>query len=44
MLRILRRSDPEEIRRVTDEALQSHIIAFAAERSRLAGGQAVEIG
>jgi len=43
MLRILRRNDPEEIRRVTDEALQSHVIAFAAERSRLAGGQVVEI-
>ena len=44
MLRILRRNDPAEIRRITDEALQSHVIAFAAERSRLAGGQVVEIG
>ena len=44
MLRILCRNDHEEIRRVTDEALQSHVIAFAAERSRLAGGQVVEIG
>ena len=43
MLRILQRNNPEEIRRVTDEALQSHVIAFAAERSRLAGGQVVEI-
>ena len=44
MLRILCRNDPEEIARVTEEALQSHIMAFAAERSRLAGGQVVEIG
>ena len=43
MLRILRRNDPDEICRVTDEALQSHVIAFAAERSRLSGGQVVEI-
>jgi len=43
MLRILRRNDLDEIRRVTDEALQSHAIAFAAERSRLSGGQTVEL-
>ena len=43
MLRILRRNDPDEINRVTAEALESHVIAFAAERSRLAGGQVVEI-
>jgi len=43
MLRIMRRGDADEIRRVTEEALQSHVIAFAAERSRLAGGQVVEI-
>ena len=43
MLRILHRNDADEIRRVTDEALQSHAIAFAAERSRLAGGQVMAI-
>ncbi len=43
MVRILRRNDPEEIRRTTEEVLQSHIIAFAAERSRLSGGNAVEV-
>ena len=43
MLRILARNDAEEIRRVTDEALQSHVIAFAAEKSRLSGGQVVEL-
>ena len=43
MIRILRRNDPEEIREITAEALQSHLICFAAERSRLAGGAIVEI-
>ena len=43
MIRILRRNDPEEIRRTTEEVLQSHVIAFAAERSRLSGGSVVEI-
>ena len=42
-IRILRRSDPDEIRETTAQALQSHLICFAAERSRLAGGQIVEI-
>ena len=43
MIRILRRNDPEEIRRATEEVLQSHVIAFAAERSRLSGGNMVEV-
>ena len=43
MIRILRRNDPEEIREITAEALQSHLICVAAERSRLAGGTVVEI-
>jgi len=43
MIRILRRNDPEEIRTTTEQALQSHLICFAAERSRLAGGKVVEI-
>lgn len=43
MIRILRRNDPEEIREITAEALQSHLICFAAERSRLAGGVVVEL-
>jgi len=42
-IRILRRGDPDEIRETTAQALQSHLICFAAERSRLAGGQIVEI-
>ena len=44
MIRILRRGDPDEIRHTTEEALQSHLICFAAERSRLAGGKIVEVG
>ena len=43
MIRILRRNDPDEIRETTEEALQSHLICFAAEKSRLAGGAIVEI-
>ena len=43
MIRILRRNDPEEIRETTSEALQSHLICFAAEKSRLMGGAIVEI-
>ena len=40
-LRLIREGTPEEIRAVTDQALQSHLICFAAERSRLAGGALV---
>ena len=36
-------SDPEEIRRTTEEALQSHLICFAAEESRLNGGKVIEL-
>ena len=43
MIRMLRRNDPDEIRETTAQALQSHLICFAAERSRLAGGKVVEI-
>ena len=43
MIRILWRNDPDEIRHTTEEALQSHLICFAAEESRLAGGKIVEL-
>ena len=43
MIRMLRRNDPDEIRETTEQALQSHLICFAAERSRLAGGAVVDI-
>ena len=43
LIRILRRNDADEIRETTEEALQSHLICFAAERSRLAGGTVVEL-
>ena len=43
MVRILRRNDENEILQTTEEALQSHLICFAAEESRLNGGQIVEI-
>ena len=43
MIRILRRDDADEIRETTAEALQSHLICFAAEKSRHNGGAVVEI-
>jgi hypothetical protein len=43
MIRILRRNDETEIHETTEEALQSHLICFAAEKSRHNGGQVVEI-
>ena len=43
MIRMLRRNDPDEIRDTTEQALQSHLICFAAEKSRLAGGRLVDI-
>ena len=43
MIRILWRNDAEEIRHTTEEALQSHLICFAAEESRLNGGRVVEL-
>jgi len=43
MLRILWREDPEEIRTTTSQALESHLMAFAAERSRLCGGKVIEL-
>ena len=43
MIRILRKDDPAEILQTTEEALQSHLICFAAEESRLNGGKVVEI-
>ena len=43
LLRLLQRNDPDEIRATTEQALESHLIAFAAEASRLSGGKLVEI-
>ena len=43
MLRMLRRNDPDEIRHATEEALQSHLICFAAEESRMNGGKVIEL-
>ena len=43
MIRILRRNDPEEIHHITEEALESHLICFAAEESRLNGGKIIEL-
>ena len=43
LVRIVRRGDEEEIRQITEESLQSHLICFAAEKSRLAGGKIIEI-
>jgi hypothetical protein len=39
----VRRGDEDEIRQITEESLQSHLICFAAEKSRLAGGKIIEI-
>ena len=43
LIRIIRRNDPDEIRETTEQALDSHLICFAAEKSRLAGGAIVEL-
>ena len=43
LVRIVRRGDEDEIRQITEESLQSHLICFAAEKSRLAGGKIIEI-
>ena len=43
LLRLLRSGDRAEMKRVTEESLESHIIAFAAEKSRLEGGGVVEL-
>ena len=40
---MLRQNAPQEIRRTTEEALQSHLICFAAEESRLNGGKVIEL-
>lgn len=42
-LRLIRRADPGDIRHVTEQALQSHLICFAAERSRLSGGRPIAL-
>lgn len=42
-LRLIREGAPAEIRAVTDQALQSHLICFAAERSRRANGAPVTL-
>lgn len=44
LLRLLHAGDRDEMRRVTEESLESHLIAFAAEKSRLEGGRVVELG
>ncbi len=43
LVRIVRRGDEDEIRQITEESLQSHLICFAAEKSRLAGGKVIEL-
>ena len=43
LLRLLRSGDRDEMRRVTEESLESHLIAFAAEKSRLEGGRVIEL-
>lgn len=43
MIRLLVRNNPDEIRETTRAALQSHLICFAAENSRLNRGAVVEI-
>ena len=43
LVRIVRRADEDEIRQITEESLQSHLICFAAEKSRLAGGKVIEL-
>lgn len=43
MIRILRRNDPDEIQATTAQALDSHLICFAAEESRLSGGRVIEL-
>ena len=43
LVRIVRRGDEDEIRQITEESLQSHLICFAAEKSSLAGGKIIEI-
>ena len=42
-LRLIRDGSPEEIRKTTEQALQSHLICFAAEQSRLSGGLPVTL-
>ena len=43
MLRLIQTADDATRARVTAEALQSHLIAFAAERSRRQGGEVIRI-
>ncbi len=43
MLRMLRRDDPQEMAAVTTQTLESHLIAFAAEESRLNGGKVINL-
>ena len=43
LLRILRNDSADEMRSVTEQSLESHLIAFAAEESRLGGGRVVEL-
>lgn len=43
MLRMILRGDRDEMRRTTEESLEAHLICFAAEKSRLAGGAPVAL-
>lgn len=43
MLRVLDKNDMAEICRIDRESLQSHVISFSAERSRLSGGVTITI-
>lgn len=43
LLRLLRKGSVDEMRAVTEQSLESHLIAFAAEESRLGGGKVVEL-
>lgn len=43
LIRLLRKGDADEIRATTEQSLASHLIAFAADRSRLAGGKVIEL-
>ena len=42
-IRLVRKGTAEEIKSTTEEALESHLIAFAAEKSRLEGGRVIEL-
>lgn len=43
LLRLLRNGSAEDKKSVTEQSLESHLIAFAAEESRLSGGKVVTL-